>query len=48
MDAIAQRLIQHNPLKILLRPEIEAVWEHITLEDDWQPFYNLVEQIQAL
>ncbi|MEE3715774.1 YdiU family protein [Tumidithrix elongata RA019] len=47
MEAIAQRLIQSNPLKILLRPEIQAIWEPITLEDNWQPFYDLIEQIQA-
>jgi serine/tyrosine/threonine adenylyltransferase len=47
MVAIAARLKQHNPTTILLRPEIESVWERITLEDDWQPFYDLVAGIQA-
>jgi serine/tyrosine/threonine adenylyltransferase len=47
MVAIAARLKQHNPTTILLRPEIESVWERITLEDDWQPFYDLVASIQA-
>jgi uncharacterized protein YdiU (UPF0061 family) len=47
MVAIAARLKQHNPTTILLRPEIESVWERITLEDDWQPFYDLVARIQA-
>jgi serine/tyrosine/threonine adenylyltransferase len=47
MTAIAERLKQHNPITILLRPEIESVWERITLEDDWQPFYDLVAGIQA-
>jgi serine/tyrosine/threonine adenylyltransferase len=45
--AIAARLKQHNPTTILLRPAIESVWERITLEDDWQPFYDLVAGIQA-
>ncbi|NJM27841.1 MAG: YdiU family protein, partial [Pseudanabaena sp. RU_4_16] len=48
MEAIAARLKQHNPTTILLRPEIESVWERITLEDNWQPFYDLVAGIQAL
>jgi serine/tyrosine/threonine adenylyltransferase len=47
MAAIAARLKQHNPTTILLRPAIESVWERITLEDDWQPFYDLVASIQA-
>ena len=48
MAAIAARLKQHNPTTILLRSEIESVWERITLEDNWQPFYDLVTDIQAL
>jgi hypothetical protein len=32
---------------VIIRPEIEAVWEQITLEDNWQPFYNLLTQIQT-
>jgi serine/tyrosine/threonine adenylyltransferase len=47
MVAISARLKQHNPTTILLRPEIESVWERITIEDDWQPFYDLVAGIQA-
>lgn len=48
MTAISARLKQHNPTTILLRPEIESVWERIALEDNWQPFYDLVSGIQAL
>jgi serine/tyrosine/threonine adenylyltransferase len=47
MAAIAERLKRHNPTTILLRLEIESVWERITLDDDWQPFYDLVAAIQA-
>ena len=47
MVAIAARLKQYNPTTILLRPEIESIWERITLEDNWQPFYDLVASIQA-
>jgi serine/tyrosine/threonine adenylyltransferase len=46
MTEVAQRLRQANPVTVLLRPEIEAIWEPITLEDDWQPFYNLLERLQ--
>ena len=46
LDDVAQRLRQHNPATVLLRPEIEAVWEPIALEDNWIPFYNLLKRIQ--
>jgi uncharacterized protein YdiU (UPF0061 family) len=46
MATIAQRLQSSNPKTALLRPEIEAVWEPITVEDDWQPFYGLLQRIQ--
>jgi serine/tyrosine/threonine adenylyltransferase len=29
-----------------LRPLIENVWDAIALEDNWQPFYDLVHQLQ--
>ena len=46
MKRIAQRLRQTNPVTVLLRPEIEAIWEPITAEDNWAPFYNLLKRIQ--
>ncbi len=46
MDQIAERLRQHNPVTVLLRPEIEAVWQRIEQEDDWVPFYDLLQRIQ--
>lgn len=46
MDAIAERLRRTNPETVLLRSEIEAVWEPIATEDDWQPFYTLVKRVQ--
>jgi serine/tyrosine/threonine adenylyltransferase len=42
---LAQRLRQHNPLTVIIRPEIEAVWAEITEKDDWQPFYDLLERV---
>ena len=46
LDKMADRLRQSNPAQSLLRPTIEAVWEQIAIEDNWQPFYELVERIQ--
>ena len=45
-EAIAQRLAQHNPTTVLIRPEIEAVWEAIATDNDWQPFYGLVNRLR--
>lgn len=47
MDKVAKRLQQHNPKVALLRPEIEAVWEQISVADNWVPFYELLEHIRA-
>lgn len=35
-----------NPMTVLLRPQIEAVWAPISEADDWQPFYDLLKKIQ--
>ncbi len=45
MPEIAERLRQHNPLTVPVRPEIERVWEAIATEDNWQPFYDLLKQL---
>ncbi|NJK66910.1 MAG: YdiU family protein [Microcoleus sp. SU_5_3] len=45
LDKMVDRLRQQNPEQSLLRPTIEAVWESITVEDNWQPFYELIQQI---
>ncbi|MFM7427211.1 MAG: protein adenylyltransferase SelO [Elainella sp.] len=45
LEQVAQRLRQHNPLVVIVRPEIEAVWAEITEKDDWQPFYDLLERL---
>jgi serine/tyrosine/threonine adenylyltransferase len=44
LPEIAERLRQHNPLTVPVRPEIERVWEAIATEDNWQPFYDLLKQ----
>ncbi|MEB3226599.1 MAG: YdiU family protein [Synechococcus sp.] len=43
---IGDRLQQNNPKTALLRPVIESIWEPITTENDWQPFYDLLSAIQ--
>jgi serine/tyrosine/threonine adenylyltransferase len=45
LPKIATCLRQHNPLTVIVRPEIEAVWEPIMLEDNWQPFYDLLKRL---
>ncbi len=47
MDLISQTLKATNPQIVPLRPVIESVWQAITEEDNWQPFNDLVTQIQS-
>ena len=47
MDTIAETLADHNPKTVLLRPVIESTWEAIAQEDNWQPFYELINKIQS-
>ncbi|HEY9761087.1 MAG TPA: YdiU family protein [Trichocoleus sp.] len=47
MNAVSECLRQTNPEIVLLRPEIEAIWEPITVGDDWQPFYALLKRVQS-
>ena len=45
LKEMAERLQKYNPQQSLIRAVIESVWEPITLEDNWQPFYDLLDQI---
>lgn len=45
-EQVARRLDAHNPDLVIVRPEIEAIWEPITETDNWQPFYDLLTRIQ--
>jgi uncharacterized protein YdiU (UPF0061 family) len=47
LEKIAQILTDNNPQTALLRPVIESVWEPIAEEDNWQPFYDLVQKLQV-
>jgi len=45
-ERVSPLLNAHNPDLMIIRPEIEAIWEPITEQDDWQPFYTLLDRIQ--
>ncbi len=47
MAAVGAVLRDRNPQTALLRPVIESVWESIANDDDWQPFYRLLERLWA-
>ena len=47
MEQMKQTLQQYNPTTVLLRTAIEAVWEPIAAADDWEPFYQLLNQIRS-
>lgn len=46
--AISERLARYNPLTPLVRSEIETVWKAIDEQDDWQPFYDLIDRLRSL
>jgi uncharacterized protein YdiU (UPF0061 family) len=47
MEDVGHCLRDRNPKTALLRPVIESVWQPITEEDNWQPFYDLLRTIAA-
>ena len=47
MEQVKVRLKQHNPAIVPLRPKIESIWEPIVVEDNWQPFYQLLTAIRS-
>jgi serine/tyrosine/threonine adenylyltransferase len=40
-------LARSNPQTILLRPQIESVWEPIAQDNHWEPFYALLDKIRS-
>ncbi|NBD31756.1 MAG: YdiU family protein [Cyanobacteria bacterium] len=46
LQQVGLRLQAKNPQTALLRPVIESVWEPISLDNEWDPFYALLEQIR--
>ncbi len=47
LENVAKVLRQSNPKTVILKPVIESVWESITQEDNWQPFSDLIKEIQG-
>lgn len=46
MAGVIQRLCFYNPPTVLTRSTIESIWNPITLEDNWEPFYLLLNRIR--
>ncbi|MDX2257068.1 MAG: YdiU family protein [Pseudanabaenaceae cyanobacterium bins.39] len=46
MDEVSAQLQSANPTMIFLRPKIEELWEQITVDDNWQPFYEAIAQLK--
>ena len=46
LDQIQVTLNQYNPQIVPIRAIIETVWHHITTEDNWLPFYDLLAKIK--
>ncbi|WP_287130086.1 YdiU family protein [Candidatus Cyanaurora vandensis] len=40
--------LKQNPTTVLVRPQIEAIWEAISQQDDWEPFYDLLNRLRAI
>ena len=47
MEQVGDRLSLHNPNTALLRPAIESVWQTISEDNNWQPFYDLVNKLKT-
>ncbi len=44
---VGERMRLVNPKTVLVRSQIEAIWEPITQEDNWQPFYDLLLKLRS-
>ena len=47
LNLVESILDRSNPETILLRPQIESIWEPIAQENNWQPFNDLLAKIRA-
>jgi serine/tyrosine/threonine adenylyltransferase len=47
LDAVEKNLTRSNPQTILLRPQIEAIWEPIAQANNWEPFQMLLMKIRS-
>jgi uncharacterized protein YdiU (UPF0061 family) len=46
LQTVSNCLGRNNPETVLLRSEIEAAWEPIVLEDNWDMFVSLLKRVQ--
>lgn len=46
-NSVGEIMVRSNPQTILLRPQIEAIWEPIAQTNDWEPFYVLLAKIRS-
>jgi uncharacterized protein YdiU (UPF0061 family) len=47
MANVGTTLVQYNPQSNLLRPVIEEIWQSIVEQDNWQPFYDLIQNFHT-
>jgi serine/tyrosine/threonine adenylyltransferase len=47
LDLVGKMMTRSNPQTILLRPQIESIWEPIAQSNNWQPFDDLLAMIRA-
>lgn len=47
IESIKLRLHKHNPVIVLLRVELENIWQAIYEDNNWQLFGNFLEKIQS-
>ena len=47
LNSVGETLTRSNPQTILLRPQIEAIWEPIAQNNDWEPFNTLLNKIRS-
>lgn len=47
LDNIKNTLNQYNPQIIPVRNTIEEIWQPINDDDNWQPFYDLLDKIKS-
>ncbi len=47
LNLVGSSLDRSNPQTILLRPQIESIWDPIAQSNNWEPFYDLLAKIRA-
>ncbi|WP_373541195.1 YdiU family protein [Chamaesiphon sp.] len=46
-ESVAILMTRSNPQTILLRPQIEAIWDSVAQSNDWEPFNTLLAKIRS-